>query len=344
MPKVLEDMKEITRALTIAVLAAGITAGGAFAASGPVPVPQNGAYLGIFVKMGPDMSARMAGIESLIASTTGTKRVLALHLHFASPRSLEYVERAPGIMDDFAKGRTPVITLKCTASLESIASGALDSQFASIARGLARLPGPVMLRWFHEFNLNLEQEPVNLQNRGCFDAYNPARSRAANEDAEAQEFIAAWRHIHGIFMANGATNVSWIWCPAATPVNLRRHDVMKFFPGRAYVDWIGGDFYDRKGQGFAAVATPFYSMMHAAFPDMPIIVDETNEEAASAPPFDQARYMEDIAADLPTMFPQIKAVIIFDARGGGANDFILSPNGLAAFAKLAANPYFRPMP
>ena len=27
------------------------------------------------------------------------------------------------------------------------------------------------------------------------------------------EFVAAWRHVHNIFTSNGATNVTWVWCP-----------------------------------------------------------------------------------------------------------------------------------
>ena len=27
------------------------------------------------------------------------------------------------------------------------------------------------------------------------------------------EFVAAWRHVHDIFEAVGATNATWVWCP-----------------------------------------------------------------------------------------------------------------------------------
>ena len=29
----------------------------------------------------------------------------------------------------------------------------------------------------------------------------------------AGEYVAAWRHVHDIFTAVGATNVTWVWCP-----------------------------------------------------------------------------------------------------------------------------------
>jgi hypothetical protein len=30
---------------------------------------------------------------------------------------------------------------------------------------------------------------------------------------QAGEFVAAWRHVHDLFAAAGATNVTWVWCP-----------------------------------------------------------------------------------------------------------------------------------
>ena len=31
------------------------------------------------------------------------------------------------------------------------------------------------------------------------------------------EYVAAWRHVHDIFAAVGATNVTWVWCPFVDP-------------------------------------------------------------------------------------------------------------------------------
>lgn len=334
------------RAVAAVILASAVmlSTGSGASAAGSIPVPNNGAYLGIFVRnqsgrASPETFTSMTNqFEANMRAATGVNRVIALHLHFGTS-SLAGVGSDASIADDFAKGRTPVLTWKCPGSLSQIASGAYDQQvIIPTARAIAALPHPIMLRWFHEFNLNINGARANAQPRECFDA-------GASEAAQAQDFIAAWRHIHDVFVQQGAgPKVTWIWCPAATPRNLQRHDVMAFFPGRQYVDWIGGDFYDRKRQGFAAVAQPFYSMVESAQPGMPIIVDETGEEAANGPPFTQARYMEDIAATLPTRFPAIKALIYFNAPGNKPNNWVLTPDGEAAFARLAANPYFRAMP
>ncbi len=69
---------------------------------------------------------------------------------------------------------------------------------------------------------------------------------------KAAAFIAAWRHIHDIFVTEGATNVIWSWDPShqyryqATMASL-------WYPGNAYVDWVGIDGYLGPGQTFAQV-------------------------------------------------------------------------------------------
>ena len=62
-------------------------------------------------------------------------------------------------------------------------------------------------------------------------------------------YVAAYRHIHDIFVAAGATNARWVWAPnadshpggtSATSWNNWR----SYYPGDAYVDWVGIDGYN----------------------------------------------------------------------------------------------------
>jgi len=59
------------------------------------------------------------------------------------------------------------------------------------------------------------------------------------------KYIAAWRHIHDLFVASGATNVVWTWCPnnASVP-NETWNDAMNYYPGDTYVDWACYDGYN----------------------------------------------------------------------------------------------------
>ena len=57
------------------------------------------------------------------------------------------------------------------------------------------------------------------------------------------EYVTAWRHVHDIFTAVGATNVTWVWCPNVDPDNSFRRPQLAL-PRRPYVDWTGLDGYN----------------------------------------------------------------------------------------------------
>lgn len=62
---------------------------------------------------------------------------------------------------------------------------------------------------------------------------------------DAQMFVTAWRHIHDIFKQQGAGNVIWVWT-----VNIEAGGAISpdaYYPGNAYVDWIGVDGYFHDG-------------------------------------------------------------------------------------------------
>ena len=77
-------------------------------------------------------------------------------------------------------------------------------------------------------------------------------SRGATSDTSAAVFIAAWRHIHDIFAAAGASNVIWVWMIAS---DLPGTAALKaFYPGMPYVNWVGLDgYYTSPAITFASV-------------------------------------------------------------------------------------------
>jgi hypothetical protein len=52
-------------------------------------------------------------------------------------------------------------------------------------------------------------------------------------------YASAYRHIHDFFLAAGATNVVWAWCPNVTDVNGGNRHTMDSYPGDSYVNWTG---------------------------------------------------------------------------------------------------------
>lgn len=102
--------------------------------------------------------------------------------------------------------------------LEDIAEGVYDSKLKENAAVAKRFGQPMMVIFAHEFNL--------YDNPGYGDP---------------QGYIAAWRHIHGVFAREGVTNVRWVWSP--NYMSNRPHDPISdynlYYPGDRYVDWVG---------------------------------------------------------------------------------------------------------
>jgi mannan endo-1,4-beta-mannosidase len=67
------------------------------------------------------------------------------------------------------------------------------------------------------------------------------------------QFVAMWRHVHDIFSSNGLdpTHLQWIWC-VGTKDSSRNYPAETYYPGDAYVDWIGMDGYNFGDQTFGA--------------------------------------------------------------------------------------------
>ncbi len=109
-------------------------------------------------------------------------------------------------------------------ALDRITAGDFDTYIAQWGTALASWDKPVMLRFAHEMNGNW---------------YPWAESANGNQ---AGDYAAAWRHVHDVVAATGATNVQWVWSPnvpywGSTPLS-------GLFPGAGYVDIVGLDGYN----------------------------------------------------------------------------------------------------
>ena len=113
-------------------------------------------------------------------------------------------------------------------NLDSIISGSHDDFITQFAEGIASYPHTVFLRWGHEMNVN----------QYSWAGY----CNGANAEATTK-FVAAYRHIHDIFMQQGATNVKFVWSPnyQSFPDSAGDgwNDIENYYPGDDYVDWIG---------------------------------------------------------------------------------------------------------
>jgi beta-mannanase len=109
-------------------------------------------------------------------------------------------------------------------SSADITAGHYDAYLSQWGTALAAWGQPVMLRYAHEMNGNWYPwaDGVNGNTAG--------------------DYAAAWRHVHNVVTAAGATNVTWVWSPnipysGSTPM-------VDLYPGAPYVDVVALDGYN----------------------------------------------------------------------------------------------------
>ena len=136
-----------------------------------------------------------------------------------------------------ALGALPLIQLNPRhVSLKRIAAGRYDERIRRYADAVRAFRCRVVLSFGHEMN-------------GWRYTWGLPWTKPGT-------FIAAWRHIHDIFASEHASNVIWSWDPS----HLYQHYAHKsaslaseWYPGDAYVDWIGLDGYLRTGTTFGDI-------------------------------------------------------------------------------------------
>lgn len=224
---------------------------------------------------------------------------------------------------DLSQGILPMISW-AGARTSLITSGAYDGLIRASALQLRALHRPVMLRWFYEMDGSAARPLVQ----------SPA------------SFVAAWRHVHNIFVRAGASNVSWVWCPNA--LHFADGVAQRYYPGGRYVNWICADGYNwapklrrASWRSFANIFSTFYNW--GASTGKPLMVGEFGVLEGS--PGRKAAWYRQAASQLQTMFPAIRAVVYFNSDHEGFNWRVTtSPSALAAFRDFARDRYFSARP
>jgi beta-mannanase len=213
-------------------------------------------------------------------------------------------------MDDIrGHGSIPVLSWSSQAipstlnqpdfQLSDVISGRYDdyiAEFAAEARD-----------WGHPFFLRFNWE----MNGNWFPWAEGANGNAGGE------YVVAWRHVHDIFAAAGATNVSWVWCPFVDPGGTMT-DLGSLYPGDAYVDWTGLDGYNwgtnpaspRGWRTFDQLFRRTYDeIVSAVAPGKPMMLGEvgSSEHGGS-----KADWIRDALTRVPIEYRQIRAFLWFD--------------------------------
>lgn len=258
-------IQETNRSSPLASASPSASAGPAItAASKETYLHPDGMYFGAATFHGP---AR--------ATTESVTRAAGQH-----PRLLEYYqswERPFSAADaqlSYQQGALPMLTWEPRGatlasdqpqySLDRIASGGYDTYIIRFALQVKATGRPLVLRFAHEMNGNW---------------YPWSESNSGNS---AGDYVKAYRHIHDLFQAVGATDVIWVWSP-----NVLRHSknvaLKPLYPGDGYVDWVGVDGYGFGERTATEVLQPTVYEIRR-FSQKPILISETGSSPGPQQP------------------------------------------------------------
>jgi hypothetical protein len=220
----------------------------------------------------------------------------------------------------------------------TVAGGSLDAAIDAKAATITAFDKPLFVTFMHEPEDNLG-------------ACDPANGKYGT----AEEYAAAFRHMHDRFVAGGATKAVWVWNMMGTSGSYA--DYPTLWPGDAYVDWVAADRYNwscRDGiaawRDFAGANASFYdwitnnSTPGHNYASKPYMLGEygTPEDPTNATR--KGDWFRAMPVQAQAM-PRLKAVVAFDRPDseGTTCDFSVdtSADALAGYATAANHPYFK---
>ena len=296
--------------------------GGSAGASGAsaLLVPAHGALLGAYV-----------GTGTLSAFETELGRKVAITHNFVG-----WTDDWTSQLSSMASGgRIPLVTWEAWensvgAPLTDIIAGSYDSMIKARAQAAESFGQKFFLRWGHEMNGNWY--PWDGSHNGA-------------NAAAATTYVSAFRHVHDLFVSAGATNVLWIFCPNVDSVpNDAWNQWANYYPGDAYVDWMGFDGYNwgtvqttSTWQTFPTIASRIYAGLAAK--GKPIMIPET---ASAEQGGDKEAWIAGILPALEASFPQVKALVWFQMNKETDWRIDSSTAARSAFVTMANDSYFNP--
>jgi hypothetical protein len=228
-------------------------------------------------------------------------------------------------------GEIPLVTMPLGSgiSLKEVVEGKQDAAIRSWARDAKAFEYPFLFRPWWESNGNW---------------YSWGQS---------PYFVAAWQRFHDLVVAEGATNVTWAWVVNTIweEEGEVKADPTPYYPGGAYVDWVGVDAYnwgrnplqpDRWVSAEESIQ-PTLEVLEEIAPGKPVCICESASTEIGEGQFEEGKALwihEMLDEYLPSR-PRIKAYVWFNwnveqggfGSGGGNWDWPIesSPEAEAAF-------------
>jgi hypothetical protein len=207
-------------------------------------------------------------------------------------------------------------------SWRTIADGGQDAYLRRVAGRIKDFGQPV----FFSFNQEPEQE----------------LERGSQVAGTAADYAAAYRHLHDVFAAEGATNAVWVWWTMGYLPDAGWYPDL--YPGDSYVDWLSFDPYDFNACHHVTARTPEQAVtpylrwldQHRLGAGKPVMLSEFGSAGTA-----QGGWYRALGTLVRTT-PRIKAMVAFDSNTGGCDTRVTgSDDNWSGFAALAQDPYFR---
>ena len=215
------------------------------------------------------------------------------------------------------QGRIPVVSW-ASVKTTSVTNGTYDSQINARAQSVKAFGDPILIRWFWEMDGN----------------------KHAAESGTPAQYIAAWRHIVGIFRDQGVTNAQFVWCPNADA--FKQGDAAQWYPGDAWVDWLCADGYNwapgKNGSKWRSLSEVFQ-----AFHDWgeskgkPMMIGETGVQERNSG--EKGDWYRGMVTDLKNKMPAINLVIMYDSDTAYPWWMDTSQSSINGFRDMAQDPY-----
>jgi hypothetical protein len=285
--------------------------------------PLAGAYIGLF-PAGKGFSGSPSGAEKAFGQKHG---IYLTYTHF----NRLYPDKKSAFPVTYAQevkklGGALQIGWEPHKGLDEVQDDAYMRQFA---REAAASGIPIFLRFACE--MNGEWVPWN---------------------GDPKKYIEKWRLVHDI-MAEEAPNVAMVWSPNFLP----RDNIAPYYPGDAYVDWVGFSLYTipfSHGQlKLGGNPIDYLRPLYEIYSKKPIMVSEgavsfhSYQLGKDYTPWGVGQ-LANMYAYMPRLYPQLKAITYFDldkrttSYDNQNNNYDLhdSPAMLTAYKKFTSSSYF----
>ncbi len=269
-----------------------------------------GSYLGVYTK---DLPASYSKVSEFRQATGSTPDLVMYYSGWYVPFPAKF---ATTVADN---GAAPLIQMDPdTINVSKIASGGSDAYLSQYAEAVKAYKHPVILSFGHEMN-------------GTWSRWGYTKTPAAT-------FVKAWRHIVTEFRALGATNVTWLW--TANIINNTKTGQIPnprpWWPGAAYVNWVGLDgYYLKPSWQFAPLFGPTINAVRQ-FTSAPILIAETGAETSA----DQPAKVADLFAGVKSY--GLLGFVYFNSTNSAHQVFSLSSQAAIDAFRKGASTYHRP--